>query len=137
MRIAIDTNALVAALTKPRGSAAKVVAAWREGRVELVSSEATLREAGLVLDARWLARLAPRGEIERLLRDLREGSVAVQPAAIDDLPLKDEGDLRLVEAAVAGVAAYLVTADRELLAQRAYGPTEFVTSSEMARLLPP
>jgi putative PIN family toxin of toxin-antitoxin system len=137
MRVVIDTNALIAALTKPRGSAAKVVRAWRERRVELVSSEETLREARLVLGAPWLARLASRSEIERLLRELRARSVVVRPQPIHDLLLKDEGDLRLVEAAVAGRAAYLVTADRELLSQRGYGPTEFVTSVEMARLLSP
>ena len=136
MRIVVDTNVLIAALTKTRGSAAKIIEAWRQGRVEVVSSEATLREARLVLDGPWLARLSSRGEIDRLLRELRERSVLVPPRPIEDLPLKDQGDLRLVEAAVAGQATYLVTADRELLSRRGYGRTEFVTAGEMARLLP-
>ena len=45
MRIVIDTNVLIAALTHPSGSGARVVSAWLEGRLEVVSSEATLREA--------------------------------------------------------------------------------------------
>jgi predicted nucleic acid-binding protein len=48
VRVAIDTNLLVAALTKPRGTSARIVQAWRDGEIEIVVSEATLREAQLV-----------------------------------------------------------------------------------------
>ncbi len=129
-RIALDTSVLIAALTKPRGAAARIVRAWRDGRLEVVSSDATYREAELVIDARWLHHLASRDAVEQLLRDLRDRSVRVQPPRIHDLSLKDAGDLRLVEAAVAGEADYLVTADRELLRARAYGRAEFVTPTE-------
>ncbi len=133
MRIVIDTNVLIAALTRPQGAAARIVRAWRDGWVEVVTSEATLREAELVLGGGWLERVAPRAEVDALLAQLRERSVRVEGRSIADLRLKDEGDRRLVEAAVAGGAAYLVTADREVLAQRGYGGVEFVTPSEMAR----
>jgi len=103
--------------------------------LEVVSSNATLREAELVLNAGWLSRLATQREVEDLLRKLRERAVRVQPWPISDMPLKDEGDLRLVEAAVAGGAAYLVTADQELLLQRGYAGTEFVTPAEVLRAL--
>jgi putative PIN family toxin of toxin-antitoxin system len=132
LRIVIDTNVLVAALTKPRGNGARVLRAWRQGQVEIVSSHATLREAELVLNAGWLSRLAPRQEVQSLLR---ERTVRVRPHPISDIPLKDEGDLRLVEAAVAGGATYLVTTDRELLRQRGYAGTEFVIPAEVLRAL--
>ena len=57
----------------------------------------------------------------------------VEGEPIADLPLKDEGDRRLVEAAVAGGARYVVTTDREFLRQRGYGGTEFVTPDEFLR----
>ncbi|MDI6858009.1 MAG: putative toxin-antitoxin system toxin component, PIN family [Dehalococcoidia bacterium] len=135
MRVAIDTNVLIAALTKPRGSGARILRAWREGELEIVCSEATLREVKAVLDSEWLARMTPRGEIERLLSELRTKGVRVRPAPISDLRLKDEGDLRLVEAAVAGDASYVVTSDRELLLKRGYGSVEFVTPSELLGML--
>lgn len=135
MRIVIDTNVLIAALTKPRGSAARILRLWREGRIQLVTSQATLREARLVLDAPWLARLSSGGAVRDLLDELRARSLRVRPAPIADLPLRDEGDLRLVEAAVAGGAGYLVTADRELLHRRGYAGTEFVTPGEFLKLL--
>ncbi len=134
LRIAIDTNVLLAALMKSRSNAARIVDAWREGRLEVISSEATLREAELVLGARWLRRLVPGEGIEALLGDLRTGSTRVRGARINDLPLKDEGDRRLVEAAAEGNATYLVSADRELLRYQGYGPTEFVSPAEFLRL---
>jgi putative PIN family toxin of toxin-antitoxin system len=131
LRIAIDTNVLIAALTRPRGTSARIVNAWLDGRLEVVASEATIREAELVLGGRWLARLVSREAVELLLEALRTRSILVEkPAPIRDLRLKDEGDLRLVEAAAAAGARYVVTTDREFLSQRGYGAVEFVTPSE-------
>lgn len=49
---------------------------------------------------------------------------------IECLLLKDAGDRRLVEAAAAGGATCLVTADVELLRYRGHGTTEFVTPAD-------
>ena len=135
MRVVIDANVLIAALTRPGGSAARVVKAWREGRLEVVSSSATLREAELVLSGAWLARLSSRHDVETLLEELRTRTVQAEGRAAPNIRLKDQGDLRLVEAAVAGGAGYLVTADRELLLQRGYESTEFVTPGELLKAM--
>ena len=135
MRIVIDTSVLIAALTKPRGAAGRIVRAWRAGAIEAVASAATLREAEAVVGARWVARVASREDVPALLRDLRERAACVRPRAIRDLSLKDEGDLRMVEAAVAGGASFFVTADREVLRARGYGGVEFVTAQEFWRRL--
>lgn len=133
LRVVVDTNVLVGALTKPGGHGARVLDAWRDGRVEIVASEATLREAEAVMGGGWLERLASPDSIRGLLDELREGSVRVKGKRIDGLPLKDEGDRRLVEAAADGGATYLVTTDREVLRYRGHGDTEFVTPSELLR----
>ena len=136
MRIAIDTNVLIAALTKPRGGSARIVKAWLDGEVEVVASEATVREAELVLGGGWLRRMTPPGKVESLLAKLRTQTVrAERPQPIADLRLKDEGDRRLVEAAVSGGAEYVVTTDREFLSQRGYAGTQFVTPREFLRLM--
>ncbi len=134
VHIAIDTNLLIAALTKPGGASGRLVQAWRDGLVDNVASEATVREAEMVLSGRWLERLAGRDRVQELLRDLRERSVWVDdPPAIHDLDLKDAGDLRMVEAAVAGGAELIATTDREFLSKRGYGCVEFVTPGEALR----
>ena len=130
-RIAIDTNVLIAALTRPRGTSAHIVNAWLDGRLEVIASPATLREAELVLGGGWLVRLVSREAVESLLEALRTRSILVEkPELIRDLRLKDEGDQRLVEAAVAAAARYIVTTDREFLSQRGYDAVEFLTPGE-------
>jgi uncharacterized protein len=134
MRIAIDTNVLIAALTRPAGTSATIVQAWLDGRLEVVASTATIREAELVLGAGWLGRMLSPEAIEALLEALRTRSVLIeQPPRIRELRLKDAGDLRLVEAAVAGGARYIVTTDREFLRARGYADAEFVTPAEFER----
>ncbi|HUF54364.1 MAG TPA: putative toxin-antitoxin system toxin component, PIN family [Dehalococcoidia bacterium] len=136
MRIAIDTNCLIAALVKSGGASARIVEAWLKGRVEAVASEATVREAELVLGGGWLARIVSRERVGELLRNLRDRTVWVEgPPPIRDLPLKDEGDLRMVETAVAAGARYIVTTDREFLSRRGHGDVEFVTPGEALRAI--
>src|SRR6266545_416900 len=136
MRIAIDTNLLIAALTRPAGTSARIVKAWLDGRLEVVASPPTIREAELVLGGGWLARMVSREDIDGLLEALRTRSFVVEdPPRIRDLRLKDSGDRRLVEAAVAGGASYIVTTDREFLRARGYADVEFVTPAEFERIL--
>lgn len=135
MRVVLDANVLIAALTKPGGSAGRLVGAWRQGRFDVIASAETLTEARLVLDARWLARLSSQEAIRDLLAELGSRSLKVNGGTIKGVRLKDKGDVRLVEAAAAGKADYLVTADRELLRLRGYAGTEIVTAGELARVL--
>ena|SRR3990172_7632614 len=131
VRIAIDTNVLIAALTRPGGRSARIVDAWLTGEVEAVASEATVREAELVLGGGWLARMTSRERVASLLEALRSRTVWVDtPEPIRDLQMKDEGDARMVETAVSGGASYVVTTDREFLSHRGYGGVEFVTPTE-------
>lgn len=134
MRIAIDTNVLIAALTRPRGSSARIVRAWLDGEVEVVASEATVREAELVLGGGWLGRVASPEDVASILDALRRRTLWVEVTnPITDLRLKDEGDVRVVETALTGGAAYVVTTDREFLSHRGYGSVEFVTPGEFWR----
>ena len=135
LRAIVDTNLLVGALARPGGSSARILDHWRAGDFEHVASAATLREAELVVGARWVARIADAGARDALLAELRARSVMVDAPVLDELTLKDAGDRRLVEAAHAGGASYLVTADREVLLMRGYGAVEFVTSGEFLRAL--
>ena len=135
MRVAIDTNCLIAALTKRHGSCARMVQAWLDGQLEVVASEDTAREAEQVL-GRWLTRMVGRREVDELVKAIRTRTAWVDaPAAITDLSLRDAGDLRMVETAVAGGARYIVTTDREFLSHRGYDTVEFATPDEvLARL---
>ena len=135
LRAVIDTNLLVGALARRGGTSDRILKRWRAGVFEHVASEATLREAELVVGSRWVERLAQRTERDCLLAELREKSIIVDAPTLEELTLKDAGDRRLVEAAHAGCARYLVTADREVLLTGGYSGVEFVTSGEFLRAL--
>ena len=135
LRAIVDTNLLVGALARPDGSSARILDHWRTGGFEHVASGATLREAELVVGAGWVARIADRGARDALLAELRARSMVVEAPVLEGLTLKDAGDRRLVEAAHAAGARYLVTADREVLLMRGYGAVEFVTAGEFLAAL--
>ncbi len=136
VRIAIDTNVLIAAVTRPGGRSARIVEAWLAGEIEVVASEATAREAEVVLGAGWLGRMTSRERVASLLEALRSRTVWVEaPEPVTDLRMKDEGDVRMVETAVTGGASYVVTTDREFLSHRGYGSVEFVTPAEFSKLM--
>ena len=135
LRAVVDTNVLVGALARPGGSAARILECWRAGGFEHVASTDTLREAELVAGARWVARIASAGARHALLAELRARSRIVDAPVLDGLRLRDAGDRRLVEAAHAGGARYLVTADREVLRMRGYEAVEFVTTGEFLAVL--
>ena len=135
MRAIIDTNLLVGALARRGGAACRILEQWRGGAFEHVASEATLREAELVVGARWLERLAAARVRDDLLVELRAKSIVVEAPILTELTLKDAGDRRLVEAAHAAKARYLVTSDREVLRMWGYGGVEFVTAGEFLRTL--
>lgn len=135
MRAIIDTNLLVGALARRGGAACRILERWRAGAFEHVASEATLREAELVVGGRWLERLVATRVRDDLLTELRARSIMVEARILTKLTLKDAGDRRLVEAAHAGKARYLVTSDREVLRMWGYGGVEFVTAGEFLRAL--
>src|SRR5688572_3449284 len=49
--------------------------------------------------------------------------------------MRDPGDNRILEAAVAGEADYVITGDRQLLALGTYGGTAFVTPAAFREIL--
>jgi len=65
------------------GACVRVLRAWREWRLEVMASEATLREAELVLGGGWPAGMMSREDVGSLLEALRSQSVWVEhPHAI-------------------------------------------------------
>lgn len=135
LRAVIDTNLLVGALVRPGGTSDRILKQWRAGVFEHVASESTLREAESVVGSRWVGRLGGRRKRDALLAELRAESIVVDAPILTALTLKDAGDRRLVEAAHAGRARYLVTADRGVLLTWGHGGVEFVTSGEFLRAL--
>jgi uncharacterized protein len=115
-RLVLDTNVLIAAVVSRGGSAAKIVRLWREGRLDLLYTQETLAEARTVVGQTWVERVGGRDGPGQLLAELEEKGVRIEGTPRLNLTLRHPGDRRLIEAAVAGNADFVVTSDREVLA---------------------
>jgi len=128
MRAVIDTNILIRALIKPRGTVGPVLTRLAVGEYTLVYSQPLLNEllAKLALPRirqkydihdesieKTMAVLALRGERVHPVRSVRV--------------CRDPKDDMLIEAALAGAAEYVVTGDEDLLSMKKFETVRFVT----------
>jgi putative PIN family toxin of toxin-antitoxin system len=111
-RVVLDTNVLVSGLGW-RGAPAAIVDAVHAGRLTLITSPALLAELERVLGYPKLARVF--GDTQPIVDLVAASSRVVIPQHRLRL-LDDETDNRVLEAAIAGEAAAVVTGDREMLA---------------------
>ena len=134
MRLLLDTNVLVSGLMYPRSIPGIAVAAWREGRFDLVMPLAQLEEIGRVLAYPKIRRILrwDDDEIGAFLKHLYLRAEIVEPARLR-ARVRDPDDLHVLAALAAGMADILVTGDGDLLALREHYPIE--TPAELARRL--
>ena len=134
MKVLLDTNVLVSGLMFPQSIPGAAVAAWREGRFELVLPLAQLEEIGRVLAYPRIRKVLKWDDevIGRFLKQLYLRAEIVEPAA-QALEIRDLDDLHVLQALAAGEAELLVTGDDDLLALREHYAIE--TPAEFARRL--
>ena len=115
MRVVLDANVLVSAVISAAGPPRQIVAAWIEGRFELVASPVLLEELRDVLDRprlrRWVSSATAASFVDGLAKDTE---------VIDDPPAQpglspDPDDDYLIALARAAQADHLVSGDRHLL----------------------
>lgn len=131
MRIFLDSNVLVSAVAT-RGLSYDVLRLVL-ARHELVIGEAVLTEVERVL--REKLGVAPEivGEFDELLR--REALIVVAQAPSLGIALRDPSDVPVLDQAVAGEAAVLVTGDRDLLDAADVAPLRILTPRELWEVL--
>lgn len=116
MRLVLDTNVLLSGLAYPASVPGRIVAAWRNGSLEVVLSHFILDEL-----RRVLPRLAHRhglndAEIADLIDCLAFEAELVEPATGVEPALTDPLDQPVLNTLRAAQADYLVTGDKALLA---------------------
>jgi uncharacterized protein len=134
VRLVIDTNILISALLTGSSLPAHLIALWREGRFDLLTSADQLDELMRVTRyPRIRERLAPR-LAGRLINELRDIAVVVKNLPVVTVS-PDPYDNYLLATAAAGSADFLVTGDkRDLLALGLYEGTKIVTVREFLTL---
>lgn len=115
MRAVVDTNVWVSGIIVPRGSCARVIEAFRDGRFGLVTSLPLLQELPATLTKPRFARFAfDRAAVADLLESLAERADVVEvTGAVQGV--RDPKDDVVVETAILGRAALIVTGDLDLL----------------------
>jgi putative PIN family toxin of toxin-antitoxin system len=127
VRLVIDTNILISALLVGSSLPAHLIALWREGRFDLLTSADQLDELMRVTRyPRIRERLAPQ-LAGRLINELRDIAVVVKNLPVGTVS-PDPFDNYLLATAAASSADFLVTGDkRDLLALKLYEGTKIIT----------
>jgi putative PIN family toxin of toxin-antitoxin system len=137
IRFAPDTNVVVSATIAREGAPGRVLRAWLDGKVELATSRALLRELERVLQRpriREYQKLAP-DEVSRLVELIAAAAVITPGRRPVRLIHDDPSDDFVLSAALETDADYVVTGDRHLLALGSYRGTRIVQPAEFLMLL--
>ncbi len=121
MRIFLDTNVLVSALTA-RGLCADLVRAILADH-ELLTGEVNVAELRRVLRDRFKAAAGQLSAVEALVR---QQTVVPKPRRASALAIRDPDDRWVLASAVAGQADLLVTGDEDLLSVADRSPVPIV-----------
>jgi putative PIN family toxin of toxin-antitoxin system len=137
MRAVLDTNVIVSAVLSAGSPPDSVLRAWRKEAFQLVSSAPLLRELETVLKRDHIAGRLGWSPSERraFIADLREGAIVVIPEKKMEVVLADPSDNKVLEAAVAGHADYIVSGDQHLLSLKTYDGVQIVTPARFVAIL--
>jgi putative PIN family toxin of toxin-antitoxin system len=115
VRVVLDTNVWVSAVIKPQGHPVQVVTAWRAHRFEVVISAPLLAELRNVLNRPRIRKHYPitDEQVVSLLKQIARQAIHVpvgQPRPL----CRDPRDDMVLETAIAGNAAYIVSRDEDI-----------------------
>ncbi len=115
LSLVLDTNVLVSGLAYPASISGRILAAWRQGSLQVVLSRYILDEM-----IRVLPRLPRITMTAAEIRDLADSFMfladIVEPAPGTEEALRDAADQPILATLHAAEANYLVTSDKDLLA---------------------
>jgi putative PIN family toxin of toxin-antitoxin system len=123
VRVVFDSNVLISALTLPGGQGDRAVSVVLSGTVTLMLSKPILHEVLRVLGSKFSRNSEELARVAVFLGDLAEWVESNATLAV----LADEPDNRILECAVAGNAAIIVTGDRAMLDLKSHGNTRIIT----------
>lgn len=128
MIVVLDTNVIISALLSPKGPPAEVVRRWQADEFDVVTSPALTAEFERALTYPEVNKYLklPQEEVSRLLKRFQTTAVVVAPQITLDVVREDPADNRVLECALAGEAAYVVTGDKHILKLKTYEHLEIV-----------
>ncbi len=124
MKVVLDTNVLMSAIFFA-GIPGRILAAWWEGRFDMVASVEVLAEYREV--AERLERRFPAIDAARVVDAVCRHAELVEATPIPAAACTDPDDLKFLACAVAAEVACVVSGDRALLRANGFGGTEVLT----------
>jgi putative PIN family toxin of toxin-antitoxin system len=135
VRVIVDTNVIVRGPLRSIGPPGIALRAGEGGAFTWITSPQLLAEVEQVLGRPHITRVVGEGRITRFLTAVAEVAIIVEPTHRLDVS-RDADDHRVLEAAVAGNADYIVTGDRDLLELGSQAGIQIVTPAEFVKPLP-
>jgi putative PIN family toxin of toxin-antitoxin system len=124
MRIVLDTNVLMSGIFFA-GPPASVLAAWAEGRLELLATVEILAEYRRV--GSRLSRKYASVDIDPVLDLVVRESRILEPFPVPADACDDKDDIKFLACAISGQATCVVSGDRALLRASGHEGIEVVT----------
>lgn len=114
MRVVLDPNVLVSALISPAGPPREILAAWIQGRFELIVSPALLTELADVLARAKFRRWVSAATAAEFVDGLAEDALVIEDPEPQPGLSPDPDDDYLITLARTGAADYLISGDGHL-----------------------
>jgi putative PIN family toxin of toxin-antitoxin system len=128
VRAVVDTNILIRALIKPRGTVGPIIRRLRDGDYTLVYSAPILDE---LIEKLALPRIRHKYRLENAEIEALVALIALRgELVVPDRKVRvcrDPADDMFIEAALAGAAEHVVTGDKDLLILKKFETVRFVT----------
>jgi putative PIN family toxin of toxin-antitoxin system len=132
LRVVIDTNVLVSGIIQRKGFPYKVVKAWEDDVLILITSDDLINEAGRVLryEKIRVKYSLDDEEIKQVLLNLMRYSIVVNDPPKIDVIREDPADNNILAAATEGKADYIISGDSHLLNLENYKGIRILTPKE-------
>ncbi len=136
MRAVIDANVVISGAMSPHSAPAEIIRAWDRADFAWITSTALIEELARALRYPRVVRVTHWSDdrIEGFLNRLRGSAIVVAPTRRIEV-CRDADDNRVLEAAVAGGANYIVTGDTDLLALESFEGIDVVTPARFIAVL--
>lgn len=117
MIVVLGTNVIISSLLSPKGAPAEIIRRWEADEFAIVTSPSLIAELERALTYPQVGKYLKlsQEEIDRFLKRFKTAATVVTSQVTLEVIEKDPADNRVVECAVAGGAAYIVTGDAHLL----------------------
>jgi putative PIN family toxin of toxin-antitoxin system len=138
IQVVVDVNVLVSALVGPLGFSRRVLAAWEQGQIGLITAEGIITELDEKLRLPRINKRLPDPEANRqwIVQLLQtQAQVHVVPPHECQVVTGDPEDDYVLATARLSRADYLITGDQKLLDLKEYAGTKSVSPREFVAIL--